>query len=212
METLKNQIIRCRACPRLTAFRQEVPKRAAYQKEHYWRKPIPGFGDPKARLIIIGLAPSPHGANRTGRIFTGDESARFLMKGLHAIGFTNQPTSLHRNDHLKLKNCYITAIVKCVPPGNKPSIKECETCEPFLLKEMELLRHKKVILTLGSMAFKRILHALDHQSLSFAHGAHYILPPLNLFASYHPSPQNTYTGKLTEKMFVDLLRKIKKYL
>jgi len=212
METLERRIIKCTACARLVEFRKKLPKRASYQKEHYWRKPVPGFGDLKARLIIIGLAPSTHGANRTGRIFTGDESARFLMKALHAAGFANQPTSLYRDDHLKLKNCYITAVVKCVPPNNKPLKKECETCKPFLLEEMELLRHKKVLLVLGRMAFECTLRTLGHHSLSFAHGAHYPLPPFTLFASYHPSPQNTYTGKLTEKMFIELLQKVKKYL
>jgi len=210
-----NQVVSsCRKCPRLVQFRESIPKRASYKNEVYLRRPTPGFGDPNARLLILGLAPSAHGGNRTGRIFTGDESARFLMKMLHKAGFANQPTSLALEDALRLKGCYITAAVKCVPPQNKPLKKECDNCLPFLEQEFALLSQVKAVLALGQLAYKAFFDLLSKKNLSlkkpsFKHGLSIEIEKISLFTSYHPSPQNTYTGKLTDNMFLDLLNKIK---
>ena len=172
------------------------------------REPAPGYGDPEAQLVILGLAPSSHGGNRTGRIFTGDESARFLMKMLY------QPTSFFKDDGLKLKGCYITAAVKCVPPQNRPLKKECDNCLPFLKQELALLPRLKAILALGELAYKTIFPLLNKDNLKqnkppFKHGSFIKFDGIDLFSSYHPSPQNTYTGKLDEEMFISLLNKIK---
>lgn len=209
-----NQAIRaCRKCPRLVAFRESVPKRASFKNETYCRRPTPGFGDPKAQLLILGLAPSAHGGNRTGRIFTGDESARFLMNGLFKTGFANQPISRSMDDGLKLKGCYITASVKCVPPHNKPLRIECENCFPYLEEEFHLLSNLKYVLALGQLAYQEFFRLLKKEGCqekapSFKHGLKLKYGNITLLTSYHPSPQNTYTKKLTEKMFINVLNQI----
>lgn len=209
LEKLCQNIRACRKCPRLTEFREALPKRASYQSETYLRQPTPGFGDPDARLLILGLAPSAHGGNRTGRIFTGDESARFLMKMLHEVGFANQSTSLSLDDGLKLHGCYMTPAVKCVPPQNRPLKQECENCLPYLKKEFSLLPHLRAVLALGQLAHEAFFHLIGIKKTPFKHGEKLSFGPLSLYSSYHPSPQNTYTGKLTEKMLLTLLNKIK---
>jgi uracil-DNA glycosylase family 4 len=185
----------------------------------YWGKPLPGFGDPHASLLILGLAPAAHGGNRTGRMFTGDGSARFLMAALHRHGFANKPTSDKRNDGLALREAYMTAIVRCAPPKNKPTHKEIRSCERYWTQELRLLREAKVILALGRIAFDAYVrylkeNRLDTRGLLFRHAAFYPLPrpyPA-LSASYHPSRQNTQTGRLTEEMFDAVLVEIRSFL
>lgn len=212
---LEEKVIHCRLCPRLVHFREHVPARASFKDEPYWRKPIPGFGDPNAWLLIVGLAPAAHGGNRTGRIFTGDDSGRFLYHALYEEGFASQPLSEYKDDGLTLKGCYITAAVKCAPPQNKPAPKECLNCSRYLHKELYLLKKLKAVLALGRLAFDayRKFAKLEGEDIShfhFKHGGHYKLknlPPL--YASYHPSPQNVNTGKLTDEMFRKVLRNLK---
>lgn len=214
LKTLHDTVIQCRLCPRLVAFRESVPARASFAKEEYWRRPVPGFGDPHARLLITGLAPSMHGANRTGRIFTGDPSADFLFKGLYQAGFASQPTSETRDDGLKLKDCYITAAVKCCPPIHKPTSLEIKTCSRYYHEEIQLLKGLTDILVLGKTALDAFLSyaktkGYDTKGSVFKFGACYTVGPFRLWTCYHPSPQNTYTGKFTDKMFLELLGKIK---
>jgi len=201
-EELRNQIISCRRCPRLVAFREQVPAKGAFAQQAHWRKPLPGLGEADAWLMIVGLAPSIHGGNRTGRVFTGDASGVFLIKALHAEGFASQPTSEHIDDGLKLKECYLTASVKCVPPQNRPTAEEFHNCRPFLDAEWGLLSNVQAILALGKSAFEVF------GGKSFKHGA-CLEGRIPVYASYHPSPQNTYTGKLTQEMFCALLRRIR---
>lgn len=214
-DLLNETVIVCARCPRLVKHREEAPVKKEFQTETYWRKPVPGFGDPHAKLLILGLAPSSQGGNRTGRIFTGDGSGAFLIKMLYQVGWANQPTSLHQNDGLKLIGCYLTAAVKCVPPGNKPLPGEFANCHPYFENEFYLLKKVKAVLALGQLAFntyKKFLIQNAHVSLfePFAHGARIFCPGWpTLFGSYHPSPQNTNTGKLTEAMFLTLLNRIK---
>jgi uracil-DNA glycosylase family 4 len=214
--------VRCRKCPRLVCYREKVAaeKRRAFLDWDYWGKPVPGFGDPRAKLLIVGLAPAAHGGNRTGRVFTGDRSGDFLYKALYETGFSNQPTSTHRGDGLKLKNAYITATIRCAPPANKPLPSELASCLPYFERELELLR-PRAILALGGIAMRAYLGLLkrDGQITGFAeyplrHGASYELPGglPRLFVSYHPSQQNTFTGKLTESMMVDVLLAIRKFI
>ncbi len=208
-DRLTEKVITCRACPRLVAWREEVArtKRRAYQGWEYWGRPVPGFGDREARLLIVGLAPGAHGANRTGRMFTGDDSGAWLMRALHRFGFANQPTTERRDDGLRLHDAYITAVVRCVPPKNRPTAQEIANCRPFLQREIELLTRVRVTVALGRIAFDGYLAALrgmghDLPRYRFGHGALYHLPgglPC-LLASYHPSRQNTQTGRLTEAM------------
>lgn len=205
LENLNKEIIQCRKCPRLVAWREEVArvKRKAYQDQEYWGKPVPGFGDPQARVLVVGLAPGAHGSNRTGRQFTGDASGGFLYPALHRAGFANQPQSASRSDTLLLKDLYITASARCAPPGNKPSLDELDKCQPYLEREIKILK-PKVIVCLGRIAFERILKifSIRNSNCKFSHGACYQLPSGNwLLCSYHPSQQNTLTGKLTVKMF-----------
>lgn len=200
----------CRRCPRLVAWREQVAKekRRAYRDWDYWGKPVPAFGDPGARLLVIGLAPGAHGSNRTGRMFTGDASGEFLFAALHRAGFANQPGGSRRDDGLALKDVLITAVCRCVPPDNKPTAEEMLACRPFLLAEMALLPHIKGIVCLGRIAFDNLLSIYREQgyslpSLEFRHAAYYSLGsglPW-LLASYHPSRQNTQTGRLTPAMF-----------
>jgi uracil-DNA glycosylase len=205
------EIIACRKCPRLVEWREEVArvKRKAYINEEYWGKPVPGFGDPKARVLVVGLAPGAHGSNRTGRQFTGDASGNFLYPALHKAGFANQPTSESRSDDLILTDMYITASGRCAPPDNKPSPEELNNCQPFLERELDLIQ-PKVIVCLGKIAFDRILKIFALRGLTFTHGATYKLTTGHwLLCSYHPSQQNTSTKKLTPKMFDAIWEKAK---
>jgi uracil-DNA glycosylase family 4 len=222
LEQLNQKIISCRKCPRLVCYREKVAheKRPAFQNWDYWGKPVPGFGDPHAKLLILGLAPAAHGGNRTGRVFTGDRSGDFLYKALYETGFSNQPTSTHRGDGLKLKNAYVVAAVRCAPPANKPLPSEMANCLPYFERELRLIR-PRAILALGGIAMRTYLGALKRNGhiKGFAkyplrHGASYELPAglPRLFVSYHPSQQNTFTGKLTERMMVDVLLAIRKFL
>ena len=222
VEDLNTTIIRCKKCPRLVRWREQVAKKPPrrYQGQAYWAKPLPGFGDPKAQLLIIGLAPAANGGNRTGRIFTGDESGNWLYQALYQFGFSNQPDSLRRDDGLKLKNCYITAAVRCAPPANKPARDEFEKCRPYLVEELKLLKNVRVVLALGKIAFDSFLKAYQEHGGSipkprpqFHHGGSVQLGvDLTFVSSYHPSQQNTFTGKLTRKMFHSVFEKARDIL
>jgi uracil-DNA glycosylase family 4 len=222
VDDLGREITRCRKCPRLVRYREAVAKekRAAFRDWEYWGKPVPGFGDPRAELLILGLAPAAHGANRTGRMFTGDRSGDFLYQALYRTGFASKPTSKHRDDGLTLRNAYITAVLRCAPPGNKPLPKELANCRPYFERELELLR-PKAILVLGGIAMRTYLGYLKDRgaipslaAFPFRHGASYRLVGTlpTLFASYHPSQQNTFTGKLTDKMLESVLGEIRAFL
>jgi uracil-DNA glycosylase family 4 len=210
LDGLNREIVSCRLCPRLVAWREQVAvqKKLAYRNQVYWGKPVPGFGDPGARLLVVGLAPGAHGSNRTGRMFTGDSSGDFLYAALHRAGFANQPASHHQGDGLELRDLYITAVCRCAPPGNKPLPEEMRSCRPFLLAEIELLQNIQGIVALGKIAFDNVLHIFRPRltqvnGLGFAHAAFHRLGeglPW-LIASYHPSRQNTQTGRLTVDMF-----------
>ena len=217
---LENQVINCKKCERLVDFREKIAfeKRKSFQNWDYWGKPVPGYGDLNKKIMILGLAPAAHGGNRTGRVFTGDKSADFLFKCLHHVGLSNQSNSDHRDDGLQF-NGYITAAVKCVPPGDKPTSIEKENCEPFLSKEFELMSNLKVVLALGKIGFDSCLrfvrknHSIKMRDYKFGHGAKYLLPNgLILIGSYHPSPRNVNTRKLTFEMMVSLLKKIKQHI
>lgn len=222
LKELEREIIRCGRCPRLVAWREEVAERKPRRYHHwaYWGRPVPGFGDPRARLLIVGLAPAAHGANRTGRMFTGDRSGDWLYRALHRFGFANQPTSAHRDDGLRLIDCYITAAVRCAPPGNKPSAEEVKNCRPYLVDEVRWLDRLRVILALGRIAFDASLAVIRHlgwwsclERPAFGHGAEYRLTDhLTLMSSYHPSQQNTFTGRLTEPMFHAIFHRIRQLL
>ncbi len=216
LDKLNEQIISCRKCPRLVEWREEVAriKRKAYKDHEYWGKPVPGFGDPKARVLVVGLAPGAHGSNRTGRQFTGDGSGGFLFPALHRAGFANQAEAESRSDGLTLKDMYITASGRCAPPDNKPTPEELNNCQPYLERELEIL-NPKVIVCLGRIAFDRILkiYALRSSAYKFAHSASHQLPNgAWVLCSYHPSQQNTLTGKLTLKMFDEIWQKAKELL
>ena len=213
LEKLNKEIITCRKCPRLVDWREEVArvKRKAYKDQEYWGKPVPGFGDPQARVLVVGLAPGAHGSNRTGRNFTGDASGGFLYPALHRAGFANQALAESRSDGLILKDLYITSSGRCAPPDNKPSPEELNTCQPYLERELEILK-PKVIVCLGRIAFERILriYSVKNSTWKFGHGAMYQLENGTwMLCSYHPSQQNTLTGKLTVKMFDDIWKKAK---
>ena len=216
LEQLNNEIIRCRKCSRLVEWREEVArvKRKAYRDQEYWGKPIPGFGDSQARVLIVGLAPGAHGSNRTGRAFTGDASGRFLYPALYRAGFANQPSAESRSDGLILQDIYIAAVAHCAPPANKPSVEELNNCQPYLERTLQILK-PKVIVCLGRIAFERILRIYSVRKLGFkfAHGAFYQLQSGEwILCSYHPSQQNTLTGKLTVKMFDQIWAKTKELL
>ncbi len=211
---LNNRIINCRLCPRLVAYREQVAKekKRAYRDWEYWGRPVPGFGDPQARVLVVGLAPGPHGSNRTGRMFTGDSSGEFLFTALYRAGFASQPTSTSRDDGLTLNDIFITAVCRCVPPDNRPTPAEIRNCLPYLRQEMDLLAWVQVIVALGHIAFDNLLNlyaersrnpTFDKRGFKFAHGASYLLDPAlpRLIASYHPSRQNTQTNRLTPAMF-----------
>ena len=216
LEILDRKIIACHKCPRLVEYRAHIAivKRRAYRDWDYWGKPVPGFGDPQARVLIMGLAPGAHGSNRTGRPFTGDASGNFMYPVLYEAGFASQPTATDRNDGMKLKDLYITAAVRCAPPDNKPLPQELAECAYFLDRELAGLEKVKVVVALGKIGFDAYLNYLKRGGLLttrapylFKHGAHYPLPNGKvLLASYHPSNQNTQTGKLTRKMFVEIFQ------
>lgn len=222
LKQLNDEIVRCRKCARLVEYRERVAreKRPAFRGCEYWGKPVPGFGDPRAQLLILGLAPAAHGGNRTGRVFTGDRSGDFLYEALYRTGFANQPTSTRRGDGLRLKNAYVAAGIRCAPPMNKPLPSELADCRPYFERELEILRPRG-ILALGSIAMRVYLGLLKDRGqirslaeFPFRHGASYKLPGdlPRLFASYHPSQQNTFTGKLTKAMLARVMRDIRKFL
>jgi uracil-DNA glycosylase family 4 len=206
---LYQEVIRCRLCPRLVAWREQVAreKRAAFAHQEYWGRPVPGFGDPAAAILLVGLAPAAHGGNRTGRIFTGDGSGDFLFAALHRCGLANQPTSVHRGDGLRLDGAYIAAVNRCAPPGNRPSPQERDNCLPYLVREIGLLVRLRVLVALGAFAWDGALRALVASGVhvtpprpTFGHGVEVIVGPYRLLGSFHPSQQNTFTGKLTPSM------------
>ena len=214
---LEKSIIRCRKCDRLVNFREKVAreKRKSYKEWDYWGKAVPGYGNPSAKFMILGLAPAAHGGNRTGRVFTGDKSADFLFRCLHHVGMASQPNSDHRDDGLEIEG-YITASVKCVPPGDKPTAEEKENCKPFLSQEFYILKHLKVVLGLGKVGFDACLrfarktHPIKMKDYKFGHGVRYDLPNgLVLFGAFHPSPRNVNTGRLNFEMMTDFLKIVK---
>jgi len=222
LRILETEIVNCRLCPRLVEYREEIArvKRRAYREWTYWGRPVPGFGDARAGLLILGLAPAAHGANRTGRVFTGDRSGDFLYRALHRAGFANQPESTGRDDGLRLRNAYISETIRCAPPANKPLPSEIRNCLPYFETELETIR-PRALLALGKIAFDGYLHVLKQRGLiarvssyHFAHGARFAMPaPLpQLFAAYHPSQQNTQTGRLTAAMFASVLGRIREFL
>jgi uracil-DNA glycosylase family 4 len=220
LAALNKTIIHCTACPRLVAYRQVIAqqKRKQYRDWVYWGRPVPGFGDRHARLYVLGLAPAAHGGNRTGRVFTGDRSGDWLYDALYRYGFANQATSQHRNDSLSLIDCYIGATVRCAPPGNKPAPDEFERCSRFLREEVCLLNHHRVAIALGKIAFDHYLKTcrtlgrpIPVPTPKFGHGVAYRLPwGVMLLGCYHPSQQNTFTGKLTRPMFHAVFRMARK--
>lgn len=208
IEKVTAEVIVCRRCPRLVEWREAVAEDppARYRGQAYWARPIPGFGDAEASVLVVGLAPAAHGGNRTGRIFTGDRSGDWLFRALHRAGFANQPTSAHRDDGLELSDCYIAAAVRCAPPANRPLPAERDRCLPFLAREVRALEQLRVIVALGSYAWDATLRVLAGCGWNlpsprprFGHGAQADLGGLILLGSYHPSQQNTFTGKLTEE-------------
>jgi uracil-DNA glycosylase family 4 len=219
---LQKQIIRCAKCPRLVAWREQVAgeKIKRFAQDEYWGKPVPSLGDPHARLLIVGLAPAAHGGNRTGRMFTGDRSGDWLFRALHKAGFANQPDSVHRRDGLQLTDCYITATLRCAPPQNKPTSEEIANCRPYLLQEIQWLKNVRVILGLGKIGFDNALSAFTavfglsvKPRPKFGHGAEYALNSrLTLMGTFHPSQQNTFTGRLTEAMFDRIFRRVRQLL
>ena len=219
---LHKEVVGCNRCSRLIAYCQKIgrEKRRAYMDWEYWAKPVPGFGDPKARVLILGLAPGAHGSNRTGRPFTGDGSGYFMYPVLHKTGFASQPNATHRDDGLKLNDAYITAAVRCAPPQNKPTPEEIANCSHHLDRELAALTNVKIVVVLGKIGFDAYLNYLKRRGLltsksayTFAHNVSYDLPDGRiLLCSYHPSMQNTLTGKLTEKMFLDVFKKARKLL
>lgn len=233
LTVLNREVVACTRCPRLVEYRERVAreKRRAYRDWDYWGKPVPGFGDPEARVLIMGLAPGAHGSNRTGRPFTGDASGNFMYPVLYETGFASQPNATDRDDGLKLTDLYITAAVRCAPPDNKPLPDELANCAPFLDREIAGLKRVKVVVALGKIGFDAYLNYVKRQESQpsaknaegwgtqftkkayvFKHGAHYRMPDGKvLLASYHPSNQNTQTGKLTRKMFVEIFKQAAKF-
>lgn len=218
---LEQQLVTCEHCPRLTAYRQEVAaiKRRAYRDQEYWGKPVPGWGDPGAKLLVLGLAPGAHGANRTGRMFTGDGSGDFLFAALHRAGFASQPESHDPDDGLLLCDVYLSNVVRCAPPQNKPLPKEISACLGYLSAEIQLLPNLKVILALGKIAFDAILTLLIQPGYPiktprphFTHNQYLALASLAVISAYHPSRRNTQTGRLTPEMMDDVLRTCRQFL
>jgi uracil-DNA glycosylase family 4 len=222
LKILNDEIVACRKCPRLVAYREKVAqeKRRAFRDWTYWGKPIPGFGDAKAQLLVLGLAPAAHGGNRTGRVFTGDRSGDFLFSALYEAGFANQPTSVKRDDGLQLKDAYVAASVRCAPPANKPLPSEILNCRGYLICELQILR-PRAVLALGKIAWDAYLEILKQNgaiksraAYRFAHGAEVALPGdgAHLFGVYHPSQQNTQTGRVTPAMYAQVLQRIRRFL
>jgi len=222
LRVIQEEVAACRKCPRLVKYREKVAreKRRAFRDWDYWGRGVPGFGDPKAKLFILGLAPAAHGGNRTGRVFTGDRSGDFLFKALYEAGFANQPISVHRGDGLQLKGAYIAAAVRCAPPANKPLLSEILNCRQFLERELDILR-PRALLALGKIAWDAFLELLKQQrripsraGISFSHGAEFTIAEdlPRLFGVYHPSQQNTQTGRLTEAMYAGVLKRIRRFL
>jgi uracil-DNA glycosylase len=221
LESLNRIIVQCRQCPRLTIWREEVArvKRKAYRDEEYWGNPVPGFGDIHAKVLVVGLAPGAHGSNRTGRMFTGDSSGDILYRNLHGVGFANKPISTDKNDGLLLKRLYISAVCRCVPPGNKPLPEEISNCLPFLSREVELLTELIGVVTLGRIAYQGVARIFKEKGLAlpnndFHHG-NFIKPTgskIWILQSYHPSRQNTQTGRLTESMFSEIWSETRRLL
>ena len=220
LAVLNEEVVACTQCPRLVAYREQIglARRRAYRDCQYWARPVPGFGDPHARVLVLGLAPGAHGSNRTGRPFTGDASGKFMYPILHKVGFASQPRAEHCNDGLKLTDCYITAAVRCAPPDNKPLPSELANCAPFLDRELRILQDIKVVVALGKIGFDAYLNYLKRNDIlrtkaayGFAHAARYSFATgVTLLASYHPSNQNTATGKLTAAMLEAVFREARK--
>jgi uracil-DNA glycosylase len=212
LEAIRDDVVVCRACPRLVEWRELVARKkvARFADQDYWGRPVPGFGDPAARVLIVGLAPAAHGGNRTGRIFTGDQSGDFLFASLHRTGFANQPTSMSRDDGLELRRTYVAAVNRCAPPANRPTPEERDRCLPFLEREMRALSHLRVIVPLGAFAWDGALlaaTALGHvvrPKPRFGHGVETSVGPYTLIGCYHPSQQNTFTGRLTPPMLDEI--------
>ncbi|MBZ5580951.1 MAG: uracil-DNA glycosylase [Acidobacteriia bacterium] len=223
LDILQSEIVNCTLCPRLREHCANIAetKRRAYRDQEYWGRPVPGFGDPEARVLVVGLAPGAHGSNRTGRMFTGDRSGDVLYRTLYKTGFASRPRSVSRNDGLELHDLYITASARCAPPGNKPTPEEIRNCRPFFVRELDLLKHVRVVVALGKIAFDNYLDVLKSRGVIrsragfvFGHNLPFTTAagqPL-LISSYHPSQQNTSTGKLTEKMLADVFRRARKTL
>jgi uracil-DNA glycosylase family 4 len=217
LTVLNEQIVACRRCPRLVAWREQVAreKRAAFRDEEYWGRPVPGFGDARARVLVCGLAPAAHGGNRTGRVFTGDRSGDWLFGALHRARFANQATSVRRGDGLRLTDAYIGACVRCAPPANRPTVQERDNCLPYLVAELGLLRRLRLLVCLGGFAWDGALRALaarghrpaDRGKPRFGHGAEAAVGPYLLLGCYHPSQQNTFTGRLTRPMLDAVFRR-----
>lgn len=219
LASLQKEIVACRLCPRLARWRENVARKKVkrFANEEYWGKPVPSFGDPSARVLVVGLAPAAHGGNRTGRMFTGDNSGAWLYRALYKAGFANQALSIDRHDGLRLTDCYITAALRCAPPQNKPKARELMRCRRYLLQEIELLNNVCVIVGLGKVGFEAALHAYRAigriafaTKPKFAHGARYRFDALTFLASFHPSQQNTFTGRLTEPMLDAIFRTAKR--
>ena len=215
LAAVERDVVACTACPRLVEWRERVAveKVARFADEPYWGRPVPGFGDPRARVVLVGLAPAAHGGNRTGRVFTGDRSGDFLFASLYRTGFSNQAASTHRQDGLRLRDLYVTAVNRCAPPANKPTPEERDACLPFFVRELEALERVKVLVCLGSYAWDgtlRTLGLLGHPARPkprFGHGAEASVGPYRLIGCFHPSQQNTFTGKLTPHMLDEVLRR-----
>src|SRR5450755_1913771 len=213
---LEREVVSCRRCPRLVAWREETAavKRSAYSFDEYWGRPLPGFGDRSARVVVLGLAPAAHGGNRTGRVFTGDRSGDFLWTALHDTGFADRGSSRRADDGLTLTDAYIAAAVRCAPPLNRPTNQERDNCAPFLVRELAVLANVRVIVPLGGFGWDAVLrtvaalgHALPRPKPRFGHGAEVEIGPYRLVASFHPSQQNTFTGRLTAPMLADVMRR-----
>jgi uracil-DNA glycosylase len=215
LATIRDDVVGCRACPRLVEWRERVARErvSRFAHEEYWGRPVPGFGDARARVLVVGLAPAAHGGNRTGRIFTGDRSGDFLFASLHRAGFSNRATSVSRDDGLVLRDLYLAAVVRCAPPGNRPTPEERDRCLPYLARELRSLTRARVVVALGSFAWDgalRALAALGHPARPrprFAHAAEAPVGPYVLLGSFHPSQQNTFTGVLTADMLDGVLRR-----
>jgi uracil-DNA glycosylase len=216
LAALEAEIVACRRCPRLVAWREQVAqeKVARYADQPYWGRPLPGFGDPEARVLIVGLAPAAHGGNRTGRVFTGDRSGDFLWTALHETGFADRGSSRRADDGLTLRDAYIAAAVRCAPPLNRPTIEERDNCAPFLVRELALLANVRVIVPLGGFGWDAVIrtiaslgHPTPRPKPRFGHGAEAEIGPYHLVASFHPSQQNTFTGRLSASMLADVMRR-----